>query len=35
METVLWAINLLAVVCLCFWALREDSPKRENKTGKK
>ena len=24
METLLWAIDLLAVVWLCFWALRED-----------
>ena len=24
METILWALNLLAVVYLCFWALRED-----------
>ena len=25
MESVLWAINLLAVVYLCFWALKQDS----------
>ena len=24
METILWACNLLAVVYLCFWALRQD-----------
>ncbi len=24
METLLWAFNLLAVVYLCFWALRAD-----------
>jgi hypothetical protein len=29
METGLWALNLLAVVYLCFWALREDSPKKQ------
>ena len=37
METGLWALNLLAVVYLCLWALREDSPKADskNKSGKK
>ena len=35
METVIWALNLLAVVYLCFWALKQDTPKPENKTGKK
>ncbi len=24
METLLWALDLLAVVYLCFWALRQD-----------
>jgi len=24
METILWALNLVAVVYLCLWALRED-----------
>lgn len=33
METILWACNLLAVVYLCFWALREDGalPKKKKK----
>lgn len=33
METILWALNLLAVVYLCFWALREDGalPKKTKK----
>jgi hypothetical protein len=35
METGLWALNLLAVVYLCFWGLREDSPKRTKKPVKK
>lgn len=25
METLLWAIDLLAVVGLCYWALRQES----------
>jgi len=25
METVLWALDLMAVVYACFWALRQDS----------
>ena len=24
MESILWSINLLAVVYLCFWGLRQD-----------
>jgi len=24
MESLLWALDLVAVVYLCFWALRED-----------
>ena len=24
MESILWAIDLVAVTYLCFWALRED-----------
>ena len=24
METVLWAMDLLATVYLCFWAIRQD-----------
>ncbi len=35
METGLWALNVMAVVYLCFWALREDSPKPETKIRKK
>ena len=25
MESALWALNLCAVVFLCFWAIREDN----------
>lgn len=25
MESVLWALNLCAVVYLCFWAIKEDN----------
>jgi len=25
MESILWALDLVAVAYLCFWALREDS----------
>lgn len=28
MESLLWALDLLAVVYLCFWALREDNALR-------
>jgi hypothetical protein len=33
METLLWAVNLLAVVYLCFWALRADGglPRKKDK----
>lgn len=33
MESVLWACNLLAVVFLCFWALRQDGglPRKKDK----
>jgi len=31
MESILWAIDLLAVVFLCFWALRTDSPDKGKK----
>lgn len=31
MESILWAIDLLAVVFLCFWALRADSPDKGKK----
>jgi hypothetical protein len=33
METILWAVNLLAVVWLCFWALRQDGglPRKKDK----
>lgn len=33
METILWALDLLAVVYLCFWALRED--RKSNDEGKR
>lgn len=32
MESVLWVIDLLAVVYLCFWALRQDKLDQENST---
>jgi hypothetical protein len=35
MESLLWACNLLAVVYLCFWALREDGGMRSRKKDKK
>lgn len=35
METILWACNLLAVVYLCFWALREDGGLPARKKDKK
>jgi hypothetical protein len=33
METILWALDLLAVVALCIWALRLDrgEPPKKNK----
>jgi hypothetical protein len=33
METILWALNLCAVVALCFWGLREDGglPRKKDK----
>lgn len=36
METVLWALNLLAVAYLCFWALRADGalPSKKKKKAK-
>lgn len=30
METILWAINLVAVAYLCFWALRQDGGWKSN-----
>lgn len=32
METILWALDLVAVVYLCFWALRQDGgmPSKKN-----
>ena len=35
MESGLWALNLLAVVYLCFWALRQDSPPSKTSVRKK
>lgn len=29
METVLWALDLLAVCYLCYWALRTDKAEKE------
>lgn len=36
METILWALDLVAVVFLCVWALRQDGgiPSKKNKKGK-
>lgn len=35
METLLWAIDLVAVVYFCFWAVAQDSDKaRKNPKGK-
>ena len=31
MESFLWALNLCAVVYLCFWAIREDTKDRIEK----
>ena len=33
METILWALDLVAVVLLCIWALRQDGglPAKKNK----
>jgi hypothetical protein len=36
METILWALDLVAVVFLCIWALRQDGgmPSKKNKKAK-
>lgn len=31
MESALWAVNLCAVVYLCFWAIGEDNKERTEK----
>ncbi len=31
METLLWAIDLVAVVYLCYWAVAQDSNKPKKK----
>jgi hypothetical protein len=31
METILWALDLVAVVFLCIWALRQDDAKPSEK----
>jgi len=31
MESALWAVNLCAVVYLCFWAIKEDDKEIEAK----
>jgi hypothetical protein len=31
METLLWAVDLVAVVYLCFWAVAQDSGKPPKK----
>lgn len=35
MESALWAINLCAVVYLCFWAIKEDNKEIEAKKSTK
>ncbi len=35
MESFLWAVNLCAVVYLCFWAIREDTKDKIEKNLKK
>ncbi|WP_269801497.1 hypothetical protein [Colwellia sp. Bg11-28] len=35
MESALWAINLCAVVYLCFWAIKEDNKEIEVKKSAK
>lgn len=36
METILWAIDLVALVGLCFWALRQDKLEQDaNKPNKR
>lgn len=32
METLVWAVNLLAVTYLCFWALKQDDTGKTNNT---
>lgn len=34
MESVLWVLDLLAVVYLCFWALKQDKPNKHNQNKK-
>lgn len=34
METLLWAMDLVAVVYLCFWALKQDGGLKKNKNDK-
>lgn len=34
METILWCLDLLAVVYLCVWALREDKKSKAGDKGK-
>ena len=33
METVLWATDLLALVYLCFWAIRQDMQDQSKDAG--
>jgi hypothetical protein len=35
MESALWAINLCAVVYLCFWAIKEDNKEITSKRAAK
>ncbi len=34
METILWALDLCAVVAACFWALRQDRREQPEQPGK-
>lgn len=32
METLVWAVNLVAVTYLCFWASKQDDTENTNKS---
>lgn len=35
MESILWACNLVALVMLCFWAIRQDEKAARKPAGRK
>lgn len=35
MESILWSLDLLTVVWLCFWAIRQDTPEPTSKQKEK